>query len=283
MEELISRFPHIALQIFEQLDNKILVYCREVVNAWQNFIDDKNLIWIRIVNIPTILNDGNTYLHVAARTKQTMMFRMIFYDEEFKNPRNSKGETPFHIVCDLGYFEIAEIIIEKSIDFHLNLNKQDNCDRTPFQNACSKGYKKIVDMLLKKSSEFNFKLGCKNALGLTAFHFACLMDHYEIAEMLMQKSSEIDLDLNSTNIFDGMTAFSYACFCGHSKIVEMIMQKSTQLNIDLNIKINSIKEENRTAFHYACKYGRLEVVKLFMQKSDELNTGKSIFSSKFYH
>ena len=101
----------------------------------------------------------------------------------------------FEIISKLdSYFLMT---VTKSIDFNLNLNKQDNCDRTPFQNACSKGYKKIVDMLLKKSSEFNFKLGCKNAIGLTAFHFACLMDHYEIAEMLMQKSAELNIEINA--------------------------------------------------------------------------------------
>ena len=58
MEYLIERFPHIAEQIFEQLDNKSLSKCREVNKVWKNFIDERNYPWIRIVKIPTVLTKG---------------------------------------------------------------------------------------------------------------------------------------------------------------------------------------------------------------------------------
>ena len=58
MEYLIERFPHIAEQIFEQLDNKNLSKCREVNKVWKNFIDERNYPWIRIVKIPTVLTKG---------------------------------------------------------------------------------------------------------------------------------------------------------------------------------------------------------------------------------
>ena len=41
MEDQIFRFPHIAQQIFEQLDNKNLATCREVDKDWQYFIDNE--------------------------------------------------------------------------------------------------------------------------------------------------------------------------------------------------------------------------------------------------
>ena len=41
MEELITRFAHIAEQIFQQLDDKSLTNCREVAKSWQKFIDDR--------------------------------------------------------------------------------------------------------------------------------------------------------------------------------------------------------------------------------------------------
>ena len=58
MEYLIERFPHIAEQIFQQLDNKSLSICREVNKVWKNFIDERNYPWIRIVQIPTLLTRG---------------------------------------------------------------------------------------------------------------------------------------------------------------------------------------------------------------------------------
>ena len=44
-------------------------------------IDNKNLPWIRIVNMPMILTNGNTYFHVAAETGQTEIFEMIFTED----------------------------------------------------------------------------------------------------------------------------------------------------------------------------------------------------------
>ena len=53
IEDFLLRFPHIAEQIFEQLDNRSLTKCRGVSKLWRRFIDVRNLAWIRIVNIPS--------------------------------------------------------------------------------------------------------------------------------------------------------------------------------------------------------------------------------------
>jgi hypothetical protein len=61
MKDLIFRFPHVAEQIFQQLNDEDLAKSREVEKLWQKFIDERNYPWLRIVNIPTILQDGDTY------------------------------------------------------------------------------------------------------------------------------------------------------------------------------------------------------------------------------
>ena len=45
MEDFIERFPHIAEQIFQELDNKSLTTCREVAHSWCQFIDTRNFSW----------------------------------------------------------------------------------------------------------------------------------------------------------------------------------------------------------------------------------------------
>ena len=49
MSELIERFPQVAEQIFEELDNKSLSKCREVAKSWKYLIDQRNYPWTRIV------------------------------------------------------------------------------------------------------------------------------------------------------------------------------------------------------------------------------------------
>ena len=69
METFTGRFPHIAIQIFEQLNDESLKKCREVTKDWQQFIDDKNLSWTRIVEIP-VQKGKSTYLKLAFKTGQ---------------------------------------------------------------------------------------------------------------------------------------------------------------------------------------------------------------------
>ena len=49
IEETFWRFPHIAQQIFEELDNKSLSGCLEINNLWQNFINEKKILQINLL------------------------------------------------------------------------------------------------------------------------------------------------------------------------------------------------------------------------------------------
>ena len=82
MEVFIQRFHHIASQIFNHLDKKSIRNCRQVAKLWKNCIDDKKLSWIHMVNIPYILENGETYLHVALERGQFEVSKIIIEGEE---------------------------------------------------------------------------------------------------------------------------------------------------------------------------------------------------------
>jgi ankyrin len=222
MKDLILRFPHLAKQIFQQLDNKSLAKCREIERLWQKFIDERNYPWLRIVNIPTILQDGNTYMHLAAQCGQTDMFEVILDEEKNKDPINDEGETAFFVACGKGHLNIISVILKKSDELKIDLNNKHNHFQTPFLVACRKGQMNIASILMKKADELKIHLNSKDNDGRTAFHVACLNGHSEIAEMIMKNSSDLKINLNSKDN-GGWTAFHLACRNGHSDIVEMIM------------------------------------------------------------
>ena len=87
MQDLVQIFPHIFEKIFQQLDNASLLNCRLVNKVFQEFIDERNYAWIRIVNIPRVLQKRNSYLHVAAKTGQTKLFVIIANEEPDKNKK----------------------------------------------------------------------------------------------------------------------------------------------------------------------------------------------------
>ena len=144
MRDLILRFPHVAEQIFQQLDNKSLSKSREVERLWKNFIDERNYPWLRIVNIPTILQEGNTYMHLAAQCGQPDMFERISNEEENKNAKNYRGETPFLVACRRGQLKITLMLLKKAGELQIDLRAKDNVDHTAFHLACSNDHSDIA-------------------------------------------------------------------------------------------------------------------------------------------
>ena len=110
---------------------------------------------------------------------------------------NEKGSQFFHLTCQNGHLELAEMLIQKSVEFKIDLNAKDFGGFTAFENACLSGHTKIVEMLLEKSDEFNIVFKPNNNFKQTAFHLACLKGNTETAEFLIQKSVAFNIDLNA--------------------------------------------------------------------------------------
>ena len=49
MDQLLSRFPDIAEDIFENLDDESLVRCKEASRSMSSFMDEDNKFWKRII------------------------------------------------------------------------------------------------------------------------------------------------------------------------------------------------------------------------------------------
>ena len=87
------KFPHLQEQIFQKLNDESLFKSREVGRSWKYLINERNYPWLRVVNIPAILQKNNTYLHLAAESGQMDAFKKALMEEEDKNIKNNVGET----------------------------------------------------------------------------------------------------------------------------------------------------------------------------------------------
>ena len=61
------------------------------------------------------------------------------------------GETGFHYACENGHLKIVENLVQKSIEFNINLNATTIRGKTGYDYAIENGHTKIVDMLRQKS------------------------------------------------------------------------------------------------------------------------------------
>ena len=121
IQDLIIKFPHLPEKIFQKLGCESLFKIREVARSWQNIIDGRNYPWLCIVNVPTILKERNSYLHLASKTGQIEAFKMALNQEEDKNIKNELGQTSFHLACVNCRPKIVNLLM-KSTDFEINFN-----------------------------------------------------------------------------------------------------------------------------------------------------------------
>ena len=188
MNGLFLRFPHLMEQILQKLDNKSLVKSREVTRIWKKLIDQKKYPWIRIVKFPTILQGGNTYLHLAAKDNQIDTFKVILNDEANKNLVNNKGYTPFLIACLFGRVRIAELLMKTSAELKIDLTRKTNFNETAFHLACRSNVE-MAEMIMTNSDLLKINLNekaidiflcCETSQGMSGFHcpIACTVSNY---------------------------------------------------------------------------------------------------------
>ena len=142
MEEVLLRFNHIGKQIFARLSNDELTKCREAGSFFKNFIDEENLPWNRIVVQKFACQNGETPLHLAAKTGQIQQFKSISEDLNDKNPTMNGGYTPLYHAAEKGHLEICQLIIESVKD----KNPKNINEITPLHIAARNGHEEVCKM-----------------------------------------------------------------------------------------------------------------------------------------
>ena len=199
MDVFIARIVHVAEQIFDQLDNESINNCREVAKSWKKCIDNKNHTLFRISNIPSILQNGNTFLHIAAKTGLTEVFENILENEISNNKkietyRNNNWETPLSIACQYGHSKIIELLLKRAIDSKEYIIK-DFCGLTTFQYAYING---VSELFRSYITTFHFikmkiELGYEKKDFQNVFFRACKSGRIRIAKILILKSADLGI------------------------------------------------------------------------------------------
>ena len=261
MEEVFSRFPHLAESLFEKLDNQNLSKCLEVGQSWKFFIDYYNLMWTRIkkkyplqneakikpidrYKVKTINGDNycTTDLHLAALAGQTEIFEFLFA-EDFLNKKNidsyDPGMTPFHLAAAKGRLNICRLIVDK-------IGNPSKGKYLPYWNGRTINEDKIKEMWNDPSSIIKSTKRLK-AQSNGAFEIACQNRQAMVARFLLENSST--LELNPARCFHN----SY--IKTHSFTAEFIVKYASETGFDLN---RALKD--------ACShgYGSMETLKLLI-------------------
>ena len=109
MEEVISRFPHLGVCIFESLKNEDLIKCKIVCKPWNCFIDNQKFPWIRIVKkysrISNVNNSSKLCQKIMSKTKLEVLKKLaksieISQKNDYSIARDKDKKTLLHFVVD---------------------------------------------------------------------------------------------------------------------------------------------------------------------------------------
>ena len=145
-------------------------------------------------------------VHEAAKNGDVKLMEFIIRTSYDMNTEDGGGRTAFHKACCYGQTETAQLIIQSSKDFGIDLNANRNGSGwTAWHWACSTGQTEIVQLIIQSSKDFGFDLNAKDVFGSTALHWACSTGTTETVQMILKNWKEFGIDIKAQNNY-GQTA-----------------------------------------------------------------------------
>ena len=289
MDQLLSRFPDIAEDIFENLDDESLVRCKEASRSMSSFLDEDNKFWKRIIrkylnNLET--NDFKKSWDVLIDLKQTgsEMFKELGRAvQNYLNRHEGQGSqgkcfeemketcshrenslSPLHFAAEAGNTLLYKFILDRSeeknpifvkwrLDFGLDV------EWTPLLAAARYGHLDVCLAIMESLEVIN----PRNSQGLTLLHAAATGGHLQVYSAIIEKLGNQHPTLFNPEDEFKNTPLHFAARKGHVDVCEAILNVAW-------IK-NPVDKTGDTALHNAAVAGHAEICKMIMGFIDDLN------------
>ena len=183
--EVFMRFPHLAEQIFNCLENKSLTNCKLVSRSWQNYLEHLKILDVRI-----ILSVVEKYHTVQESWKKILKLskRQVIFDlrdsveKVYEDVPAKKTLTPYHILAMDGHLDSYKYVANKFKE----KNPVNDTGETPLHVAAFSGdlemCKYITDSIANKSPKSND--------GVTPLHFAARTGHLNVCKYIVEEIGE---------------------------------------------------------------------------------------------
>ena len=280
MDQVILRTPHLAVAIFEEVDNKTLANCNIVSETWGSFIDAKKVKWLRIIlkyagNMTEFADHWKVLLR---RTTVLIVKEIALPVEEFfcANPKRKDYQwSPYVIAADRGNLELYQYILYK-----LNQNDLAQVDQTKaLEFATMSGHLECCKFIIANITGNQIL----DSSMITPFHWAARYGHLEVFKLLFENSRNKNhqwsmgwsplheaASKGRLNSFfsaleeDGALPIDIAAKNGHLEICEFLIMNT----VDKNPRNNM---DGTTALHVAARFNQLEACKLIMKSVVDKN------------
>ena len=314
MEEVLIRFPHLGDNIFQSLDSKSLIKCKEVKRTWKNFIKVDKCSYFRVIQWYT--NCSEPLMRKIAEESGGAIIILSIIREIYSNfaPGTKQHHkylrrwnmTPLHLAAESGqpgaYHLIMENVVNKNplnflwpkmrCIYRKGEKLHDFCVATPFHLAAQNGNlsvcKLIIENVLDKNptaSQFEIGDWKEDLLDSrdrwTPLHLAANNGHFSVCELIIDNISR----KNPEDQY-GWTPLHSAAQNGHLRVCKLILSKIHENKVysmnehSMNYLCNPHDKSENTPLTLAYQFGHEEVKKVLQEFIFDAEERKNTYLEK---
>ena len=215
IDNLMLRFPHLSVMIFDCLDNQSLTNCKLASKYLNTYLSEQKFHQIRIIKetMKKFQELRQPWINVfkKANTETIMKLGLAvshFYTQKGVKYLNYEGITPLHIAAAEGNVLLYYMILEHA----QNQDPIDDMGFRPIILAVGNGHIEMTKAIMRKSEDKNPKAAYND---LTPLHAAAIFGHLEIFKVIMKEAKD-----KTPKDWGGWTPLHSAAFYGKMNICE---------------------------------------------------------------
>ena len=219
VEEIFWRFPHLGLNILEELDNESLVKCRKVNKWWQDFVDGQRISYIRSIKKCFGLSKMLVKKKLKKENLEMLKEACCFTGIRYYTPKFEGFYRTSSIISDLlckskvkSIVPVCLYLCDLIIDNSEDKNPVDKDGFTVLHNAALINNEEMYQMVMEKNIDKN---PIHPQFGNTPLHEAAENNRFELCKVILNGIQ----DWNPKDRY-GKTPYDYAKEQGHKNICE---------------------------------------------------------------
>ena len=269
MDVVSNRFPLLTKNIFNILDNKTLMSCKEVNRELYNFIEKQKNVWLRIIRLyrGNIIGFEDSWKRTIEKDsvdniKQLALATQKFFKHE---PRFLNQWHPLFIAAAEGSSELCKHVMEKtgennpSIVNHIPSTTATGYTALHF--AAQFGYLDAARLIINRIED-------KNPIDShekTPYFYSAHQDDVSVYIFFVN----LAVDKMPENIW-GWTPCHEAAYLGNLKVLELMLENL----VDKNPPTTKGRNIGVTPLHLAAQEGHVNVCRFILKYVKEKNPSK---------